>query len=75
MTIYTKTSMVINAQHIIEINKQLIELDSKVDDRFLDGKEHALLNILHLAMGDGTYKIPLEDINKIATNQFQINLS
>jgi hypothetical protein len=50
-------------------------LVQKVDDRFLDGKEHALLNILHLAMGDGTYKIPLEDINKIATSQFQINLS
>ena len=76
VTIYTKTSIAINTQHIIEINKQLIELGSKVDDRFLDGKEHALLNILHLAMGGGgTYKVPLEDINKIVTNQFQINLS
>jgi hypothetical protein len=62
----------IKTKDIVEIHKQLQKLGSKVSDNCLDGKEHALANILHLACGGGTFGVSLNDINDIKNNNFSI---
>ena len=71
MPTYYNTDMV-KANDIIKINKQLQKLGSKVPDNCLDGKDHILANILHLACGGGTFGVSLNDINKIQDSSFSI---
>lgn len=74
MKIYNKHSMV-SSKHIREIEKQLKKLGSKVDEQFMDGKEHTLENVLFYALGTGTYGVTVDSINAIKTTDFEINLS
>lgn len=74
MTIYSNNEMV-EVSHIVEINKQLKKLGSKVKDDLLDGEKHSLSNVLSLACGGGTYGITVDKINSIQSSQFQINCS
>ncbi len=69
--IYKKYSMV-KAKHIKEIDKQLKNFKSKVRENLLDGQEHCLKNILYLACHNTSYKVKIEDINSIYTNEFKI---
>lgn len=71
MTVYINSSMV-KAEHIIEIDKQLQQFDSKVKEKYLDGDTHALLNVLSLACGEGKYGIALDKINSIKHPEFEI---
>lgn len=72
METYNKHSMV-KSYHIEEIDNQLKNFGSKVPEIFLGGDEnHALSNLLQLALGNGTYGISLGNINKIMTIDFEI---
>lgn len=71
MELYTNTSMV-KQKHIHEIERQLIKLGSALPQGFDKTKDRALGNILSLATGDGTYKVSLELINKISSDEFEI---
>lgn len=72
MTTYKETTMV-SPEHIKEIDKQLKELGSKVEERFLDGEEHMLANVLNLACGGGTFGISsLDALNSIGDVTFSI---
>ena len=71
MCIYYDENMV-NAKDIIEIDMQLKKFGSKVPENYLDGKEHVLVNILHLACGGSSFVISLKDINSIGNNGFSI---
>lgn len=73
MTVYMNSSMV-KAEHIIEINKQLQQLGSKVQTRYLDGQDHALGNVLSTACGEGKYGITLDKINSIKHPEFEIDV-
>jgi len=72
MKTYTDIDMV-KPKDIIEINKQLSKLGSKVSEKFLDGEEHSLANILHLACGESSYGISIQDINSIQSANFRID--
>ncbi len=73
MTEYTESMMVL-PEHIIEIDKQLRKLGSKVKVSCLDdGEKHVLANVLYLACGDGTFGISLDAINSIKHDEFTIN--
>lgn len=72
MTTYKETTMVL-PEHIKEIDKQLKKLGSKVEERFLDGEEHVLANVLNLACGSGTFGISsLDVLNSIGDVTFSI---
>ena len=72
MITYTQKSMV-KANHIVEINKQLMKLNSKVEDSLLsDNEPHVLTSVLHLACGGGTYGVSKDDIKNIKTDEFEI---
>lgn len=62
----------VTAEHIIEINKLLEQIGSKVSDRFMNDDKHILANVLSLACGDGTYSISIEEINSIKHPEFEI---
>ncbi|MEJ2498877.1 MAG: hypothetical protein P8Y49_05745 [Sulfurovaceae bacterium] len=69
---YRETEMV-SPEHIQEIDKQLQKLGSKVEKDCLDGKEHVLARVLHLACGGGTFGISsLDIINNIGNDDFSI---
>ncbi len=74
MITYQHTNMV-KADHIKVINKSLKKMGSKVQEDCLDGENHSLANILHLACGGGTYRISIENINSISNDEFNINCS
>ncbi|WP_157760828.1 hypothetical protein [Hydrogenovibrio halophilus] len=72
MTTYTETSMV-KPEHIRIIDEQLKDLGSKVQDSCLDGQEHSLANVLHLACGGGSFEVSsLETLNGIGNSHFSI---
>ncbi len=72
--IYNEHSM-IHPDHIEVIDQKLQEHGSKVPEDFLDGQEHALVNVLRLALGKGSYKVDLVQINKIGNHEFSLNYS
>lgn len=74
LEIYDKHSMV-HPDHIKVIDQQLQKYGSKVPEDFLDEKEHALPNVLRLALGEGSYKVDLVQINKIGNHEFSLNYS
>lgn|GEM_PF-4525549 len=72
--IYNEHSM-IHPDHIEVIDQKLQEHGSKVPEEFLDEKEHALPNVLRLALGEGSYRVDLAQINKIGNYEFSLNYS
>lgn len=72
MITYKKESMV-EARDIIVIHKQLRKYGSKVKDQFLDGKAHALVNILYTACNEGACRVSRRVINSIKGRGFKIN--
>lgn len=72
MVIYKNQSMV-QAKDIAEINSQLRKYGSKVKEQFLDGKAHALANILYNACNEKANKVSRKVINSIKGNNFKIN--
>lgn len=72
MRVYTRNSMV-NIEHVKVIIRKLRDLGSDVPKDLIENKTHALSNILHLATGNGAYKLPIEQINKIEGSDFTIN--
>lgn len=62
----------VTAEHIIEINKLLEQIGSKVSDRFMNDDKHILANVLSLACSDSTYGISVEKINSIKHPEFEI---
>jgi len=71
LTIYTRNSMV-KKEHVKIITSKLKALGSDVPKDLSIDETHALANILYLATGNGTYKLPIEQINKIEGNDFTI---
>ena len=66
----------IHPDHIKVINQQLQQYGSKVSDDFLKSDEaHALGNVLSLALGEGSYRVDLADINAIGNHEFSLNYS
>ena len=75
MIVYDRNIMV-EAKHILEIDKQLKKLGSKVDDKLVNDKQsHALSNVLNLACSGGSFGISLDKINSIQNDEFKINCS
>jgi len=75
MIIYDR-NILVNAKHIKEINRQLCKLGSKVEEKLVnDGNSHALLNVLSLACGGGSFGISLSKINSIENEEFKIDCS
>lgn len=72
MITYKKESMV-RAQDIIEIHKQLRKYGSRVKEQFLDGRAHALVNILYSACNEGACRVSRKVINSIKSRSFKIN--
>ena len=71
MTIYTRNSM-IKKEHVKIIASKLRDLGSDVPKDLSIDEAHALANMLYLATGNGTYKLPIEQINKIEGSDFTI---
>jgi hypothetical protein len=71
MEVYTNTSMV-KQRHIDEIESQLKNLKSALPKNFDKAKDRALSNILFLATGNGKYRISIESVNKISSDEFKI---
>ena len=65
----------VHPDHIKVIDQQLQKYGSKVPKDFLDRNEHALGNVLRLALGQGSYKVDLVQINKIGNHEFSLNYS
>ena len=72
MTTYINNSMV-KKEHGKIIAKKLRKLGSKVPNDLDLEKEHCLANLLHLASGNGTYKLSSDQINQIKNDEFSIN--
>lgn len=72
MITYKKESMV-QAQDIVEIHAQLGKHGAKVKEQFMDGKAHALVNILYTACNEGACKVSRKVINSIRGRNFKIN--
>lgn len=72
MTIYNRNSMV-KKEHVKVIANELITLGSKVANNIDLDSEHCLANILHLAVGKGTFGLSYEQINNIKSNEFSIS--
>lgn len=47
-------------------------MGSKVPENIDLEKEHCLANLLYLAVGDGSYKLTLNQIAQIKTDEFSI---
>ena len=75
MSQYDQQTMVLPA-HIKVINQQLINFGSKVPEHLVDdNQEHVLANVLHLALGQGTFgNVSLNDIESIGNQEFNLKL-
>jgi len=62
----------VKKEHVKIITSKLKALGSDVPKDLSIDETHALANILYLATGNGTYKLPIEQINKIEGNDFTI---
>jgi hypothetical protein len=71
LTIYTRNSMV-KKEHVKIITRKLRALGSDVPKDLSIDEAHALTNMLYLATGNGAYKLPIEQINKIEGSDFTI---
>ena len=71
MTTYNNQSMV-KKEHVKFISEELIKLGSKTPENLDLEKEHCLANLLSLATGNGTYRLSVDDINKIQNEAFSI---
>lgn len=72
MTTYIKSSMVKKGHGKI-IAEKLDNLGSKIPNNLDLEKEHCLANLLHLASGNGKYKLSFRKINQIKDDEFSIN--
>lgn len=62
----------VNKEHVKIITRKLRALGSDVSKGLSIDEAHALANVLYLATGNGTYKLPIEEINKIEGSDFTI---
>ena len=62
----------VKKEHVKIITSKLKALGSDVPIYLKIDETHALADILYLATGNGKYKLPIEQINKIEGNDFTI---
>jgi hypothetical protein len=60
----------VKKEHVKIITSKLKALGSDAQKELSINETHALANILYLATGNGTYNLPVEQINKIEGNDF-----
>lgn len=62
----------VKKEYVKIIDQELKKMGSKVPKNIDLEKEHCLASLLYLAAGDGSYRLTLDQIAKIKTDEFSI---